>query len=86
MRDGCCARCGSSTTWVACDFCGGEGVAGHDCGEDSCCCVAPEENVRCEPCGGRGGWLMCLADSAWCEANPLASAEAAPTNEAKETT
>lgn len=37
-----------------CPACGGEGVYGHDCGEDSCCCDDPEDNEPCEVCGGSG--------------------------------
>lgn len=42
--------------WVVCETCGGEGVNGHDCGEDTCCCLQPEENVSCQTCDGEGGW------------------------------
>jgi hypothetical protein len=70
-----CARCGSSLTWESCDFCGGEGLSHHDCGEDSCCCEDDSPNVMCEACGGHGGWNACLADRKWCEANPLPGRE-----------
>jgi hypothetical protein len=41
-----------------CEACGGEGVDGHDCGEDSRCCVDPEPNVTCRVCGGSGAiWV-----------------------------
>ena len=43
-----------------CGSCGGEGVSGHDCGEDSCCCEDPEDNVPCDACGGRGFHKMCI--------------------------
>lgn len=67
-----CARCGSSADWMECDTCGGEGLDGHDCGEDCCCCADPEEpNIPCGICCGQGGWWQCLADAAWCEAHPL---------------
>lgn len=39
---------------IECDDCGGTGVNGHDCGEDTCCCLNPEENVECQRCGGAG--------------------------------
>lgn len=30
----------------------------HDCGEDTCCCLNPDEDdlVTCDECGGRGFW------------------------------
>lgn len=45
--------------WCECWKCGGEGVDGHDCGEDCCCCLYPEDNVRCDICNGKGGWWRC---------------------------
>lgn len=39
---------------IDCWDCGGEGVTHHDCGEDTCHCLNPEDNVTCETCGGRG--------------------------------
>ncbi|MDZ4344451.1 MAG: hypothetical protein U1E51_18675 [Candidatus Binatia bacterium] len=47
--------------WCECWQCGGEGVAGHDCGEDCCCCLNPEDNVRCDICQGKGGWPRCYS-------------------------
>jgi len=44
--------------WESCETCGGEGVYGHDCGEDTCCCRYPEENLRCQICDGTGGWYI----------------------------
>lgn len=43
-----------------CDACGGEGVLGHECGEDTCCCLDPEENVPCDYCFGRGWFWVCV--------------------------
>jgi hypothetical protein len=39
----------------ACGACGGEGVY-HDCGEDTCCCLNPDEDdlIDCDECGGTG--------------------------------
>lgn len=74
--DAFCARCGSSTDSVQCEACGGEGVDGHDCGEDSCMCRDPEPNVSCSYCQGRGSWLVCLSSEEWCRANPLVDREA----------
>jgi len=56
-----CPRCQCcSYGWVRCDACGGEGVSGHDCGEDTCCCLYPEDNVTCDICDGQGGLNECL--------------------------
>ena len=46
-------QCGD---YVECWNCGGEGVSHHDCGEDTCCCLYPEDNVMCDICDGAGGW------------------------------
>ena len=42
--------------WKECWDCGGTGLNGHDCGEDTCCCAYPEENMPCQICDGQGGW------------------------------
>jgi len=36
-----------------------EGLSYHDCGEDICCCLSPTNNVTCDICNGKGGWLVC---------------------------
>jgi len=54
-----CKACGESLDWEACGQCDGEGVYGHDCGEDCCACLDPEENEVCSECGGKGGWWFC---------------------------
>jgi hypothetical protein len=36
-----------------CPDCGGQG-GWHDCGEDCCACLEPEDNVSCSTCEGRG--------------------------------
>ncbi len=51
-----CGRCGSSITFQECGNCGGDGVTGHDCGEDCCCCADPEDNVTCDICHGVGAF------------------------------
>lgn len=45
--------------WCECWQCDATGVSGHDCGEDCCCCLDPEDNMRCDICGGKGGWWRC---------------------------
>lgn len=72
--DGQCARCGSTMHWEDCPHCD-EGFNGHDCGEDTCCCADPEENVRCNICDGKTGWRMCLSSAEFCEKNPLPGRE-----------
>jgi hypothetical protein len=64
-----CARCGSSADYVRCDSCE-DGYSHHDCGEDSCCCLDPEDNVPCDICQGRGGWNVCLSTEQWCNEHP----------------
>lgn len=44
--------------WVECDVCGGTGVDGHECGEDTCACAEPEDNETCAQCYGDGGWTQ----------------------------
>ena len=70
-----CARCGSSVHWIDCTNCGGEGMVDHDCGEDTCCCASPEENVPCDICAGEGGWHQCLSSPEFCEENPRGGRE-----------
>ena len=69
--DPTCGRCGSSTIWIECDNCGGEGVTHHDCGEDTCCCLYPEDNVACQCCLGSRGRIVCISSREWCEEHPL---------------
>ncbi len=33
-----------------CLHCGGSGFTHHDCGEDTCPCLEPENNVPCNVC------------------------------------
>jgi hypothetical protein len=64
-----CKRCHCCTViYEECDYCGGEGYSGHDCGEDTCCCLDPEDNLRCDICRGRGGFEVCIGR---CDANGL---------------
>jgi hypothetical protein len=42
------------TEEVECPVCEGFGTFGHDCGEDVCPCLEPEENVICDVCAGKG--------------------------------
>ena len=53
-----CEKCGWEKSWRDCWNCE-EGFSDHDCGEDCCCCLYPEPNVRCDICRGKGGFLVC---------------------------
>jgi hypothetical protein len=53
-----CPVCGSYMETESCWSCFGEG-GHHDCGEDCCCCLVPEINVRCDECNGRGCYQVC---------------------------
>lgn len=44
----------NDSEYVDCWYCGGSGYIDHDCGEDTCCCLYPEDNVRCPECKGSG--------------------------------
>jgi len=55
-----CARCGCcEMVTEECEQCD-EGLDGHDCGEDCCCCEDPEPNLPCQFCSGRGYFMVCL--------------------------
>jgi hypothetical protein len=54
-----CDTCGSAFRQVECWNCGGEGFSHHDCGEDSCCCLDPEDDVECDICAGNGHYDVC---------------------------
>lgn len=54
-----CEKCSNELSWRDCWQCGGEGFVDHDCGEDTCCCLYPEDNVECDTCEGNGGWFQC---------------------------
>lgn len=70
-----CARCGSSVHTQRCDYCE-DGFDGHDCGEDCCCCLHPEENMPCQYCRATGFWRACCSSIEFCETNPLPGREA----------
>lgn len=65
-----CARCGSSMMTERCEHCE-DGYDGHDCGEDCCACLCPDENVRCQYCDGTGVWHHCVSSAEYCQAHPL---------------
>lgn len=54
-----CVNCGQDLVIEDCEMCGGFGVDGHECGEDSCACANPEDNVPCEECDGSGRIRYC---------------------------
>lgn len=54
-----CEACGDSKAWIDCNNCE-DGLSHHECGEDCCCCLYPENNVVCDICNGKSGWWTCL--------------------------
>jgi hypothetical protein len=64
-----CDTCGTLLEWEDCEYCC-DGYAGHDCGEDSCCCEFPDDNVLCDVCRGDAGWWSCPNASAHPEVMP----------------
>jgi hypothetical protein len=61
------------------EFCGGDGYFEHDCFDDSCCCLDPEDDT-CHYCDGGGSIPICLSSPEWCEAHPLPGRENTPRN------
>jgi hypothetical protein len=59
-----CATCGTEREWRQCYNCE-DGFDDHDCGEDTCCCLNPQLNTRCNICEGKGGWLQCWQCAPW---------------------
>lgn len=53
-----CQVCAWEVERVDCDQCS-DGFVGHDCGEDCCACLEPEDNVACDTCDGYGFWVRC---------------------------
>ena len=72
-----CGRCGSSILFETCQSCAGEGWFGHDCFEDCCCCLDPEDD-KCGTCDGEGTIPICLSSAEWCEAHPMPGRENTP--------
>lgn len=68
MEVDACLTCHAELQWRTCWDCGGERYTHHDCGEDCCVCLEPEDSVRCDTCHGKGGWKqcrMCYTGSDW---------------------
>lgn len=74
-EEGSCARCGSSVEWLDCWNCAGDGFSYHDCGEDCCACLHPEDNVECDFCDGKGGRWHCTNSPEWCASHPMTGRE-----------
>lgn len=53
-----CRKHGESMSWEDCTACA-DGFQGHDCGEDCCACLHPEDNLVCDTCEGNTGWWIC---------------------------
>lgn len=71
-----CARCGSDMYREECGNCGGDGcTAPGALYEEDPLWYDEDDSEPCPDCHGTGGWYVCLADAAWCEANPLPGRE-----------
>jgi len=55
-----CKGCGDEMYWTDCWNCDEDGYSHHECGEDTCVCLYPENNVTCEFCEGKGGYYICI--------------------------
>lgn len=55
-----CIKHGETKSWEDCTSCA-DGLQGHDCGEDCCACLDPEDNIICDVCEGATGWWLCGA-------------------------
>lgn len=53
-----CPKCGNELVQRRCHDCE-DGFSHHDCGEDTCCCLDPEDNVKCDECSGHGRSIWC---------------------------
>ncbi len=60
-----CETHASEKLWRDCWNCDKDGFEDHDCGEDTCCCLNPQPNVRCDVCFGKGGWYQCFTCAPW---------------------
>ena len=54
-----CPECGLDLDWEDCTNCA-DGFVGHECGDDTCCCLYPQDNVKCQYCEGESGWFRCF--------------------------
>lgn len=63
--EGACPKCDEWTVrQKTCGHCDEFGMSHHDCGEDCCCCEYPENNRKCDECGGEGVHRWC-SNCAW---------------------
>jgi len=58
--DPICPVCGEVVAIEICWYCHGDGGF-HDCGEDCCCCLDPEDDLNewCPECEGHGEYSVC---------------------------
>lgn len=59
-----CETCHHFKCMRECWDCRGECYT-HHCGDDTCCCLEPEDNVTCDTCHGKGGWFQCFKCHPW---------------------
>ena len=68
-----CARCGSSTQWLDCDNCGGDGWI-----EDDDWQADEGDGWNCDWCDGYCGHMACVSTTGWCEKHPIEGREDVP--------
>lgn len=56
--DPTCGECKGPMHWEEC-WTGCNDGGYHDCGDDSCCCLEPEDDMVCDECHGNGGYWVC---------------------------
>ena len=54
-----CPECHEDLHTVECGQCV-DGYTHHECGDDTCFCLYPQDNVECDLCDGHGFWWQCL--------------------------
>jgi len=60
-----CPMCRADLHWEDCESCC-DGYTHHDCGDDTCCCLYPQDNVECDVCSGESGWWRCFEKKCGC--------------------
>ena len=53
-------KCEHNTkSWIECLKCDSQGYTHHECGDDTCACKYPSNNIVCDICDEKTGWWKC---------------------------